>query len=167
MKKKSNRKKKHAISCCVIHASPFSLSQRSNLAQLIYYPYSCNERLWFHEASSDLRPPADFSVADAMSLGGPLDSGVTTLAAQRYLVTNDILVRPGAKLVLPPGTELRFLNGVGMTVLGELHVDGLQASEVTFSLADQHVFNGVQSGEYRERMRLFLSSTRRVPVDAR
>ena len=43
----------------------------------------------------------------------------------------------------------------------------LISSEVRFSLADQHVFNGVQSGEYRERMRLFLSSTKRVPVDAR
>ena len=52
-------------------------------------------------------------------------------------MNGDILVKPGAKLVIERGTELNFLNGVGMLVLGELVVDGALASPVTFRLAQQ------------------------------
>lgn len=148
----------------LVRSGVFDQANRSNLAQIVYYPYSCNEKLWFHEVSSDLRPPREFKVNDITALGGIMDLGIVTLPAQRYTVTNDILVAPNSKLVLKPGTELNFLNGVGMTVLGELVVDGVQSSEVRFSLADQHVFNSRQSVEYQERMRTFLSSTKRVPA---
>ena len=118
----------------------FDNANRSNLAQIIYWPYACNEKLWFHEASSSLRPPMEFDFKAVNSFGGVLDTGDTTLPARRYTVTNDILVKPGAKLSLKPGTELNFLNGVGMLVLGELHIDGVQSSPVRFNLANQPVF---------------------------
>ena len=39
------------------------------------------------------------------------------------------------------GTELHFLNGIGILVLGELVIDGVQSSPVRFSLADQTGYN--------------------------
>ena len=116
----------------------FDNANRSNLAQIVYWPFACNERLWLHQASIALAPPANFDLSATNTLGGVLDlGGESRLHAQRYTVVNDILVKPGAKLVIERGTELNFLNGVGMLVLGELVVDGALASPVTFRLAQQ------------------------------
>ena len=56
-------------------------------------------------------------------------------------MTNDILVKPGSKLTIRSGTELNFLNGIGMLVLGELAVDGYFSSPIRFSLASQNNLN--------------------------
>jgi hypothetical protein len=62
------------------------------------------------------------------------DFGESTLPVSRYTVVNDIIVKPGAKLIIKSGTELNFLNGIGMLVLGELIVDGVISSPVKFTL---------------------------------
>lgn len=125
----------------LVRAHVFDQANRSNLAEIIYWPYACNDKLWYHESSNNLRPPADFDLTALDSLGGVFDIGDSVLPVSRYTVTNDILVKPNAKLTLRSGTELNFLNGVGMLVLGELFIDGVQSSPVRFSLANQNSFN--------------------------
>lgn len=110
----------------------FDNSNRSNLAQVIFWPFACNERLWFHESSIDLRPPADFDMRATDNLGGVFEGHDSTLPSSKYTVVNDILVKPGAKLTIKSGTELNFVNGVGMLVLGELVVEGHMASNVIY-----------------------------------
>ena len=116
----------------------FDSANRSNLAEIIYWPYQCNERMWSHEASIDLRPPAYFDLAATHAFGGVYDIGDNQLPAGRYTVVNDIFVKPGAKLKIKSGTELSFLNGVGMLVLGELDIDGYVSSAVRFTLSNKY-----------------------------
>ena len=142
----------------------FDRANRSNLAEIIYWPYSCNEKLWFHEASNNLRPPREFDFKNINTLGGIFDMGHVELPAQRYTVTNDILIKPHSKLTLRPGTELNFLNGVGMLVLGEIAIEGVQSSPVKFSLANQKTANSARYDQVRERIKKFFSSTMRMPV---
>lgn len=134
----------------IVRQHVFDISNRSNLAEIVYWPYACNEKLWHHESSNNERPPANFDLTATDSFGGVFDLGDTTLPVTRYTVTNDILVKPNAKLTLKSGTELNFVNGVGMLVLGELHVDGVQASPVRFSLANQDGFNLARAASFFE-----------------
>jgi len=97
------------------------------------------------------------------SFGGIFDVGHAVLPVRRYIVTNDILVKPNAKLTIQAGTELRFLNGVGMLVLGELSVEGLDGSNVRFSLADQRLAVEGWRSEMNERLEFYESSTMRMP----
>ena len=76
-------------------------------------------------------------MVSAESLGGIFDMGESVLPVNRYTVVNDIVVKPGATLTLKSGTELNFLNGIGMLVLGELRVEGANYSPVNFRLADK------------------------------
>jgi hypothetical protein len=119
----------------------FDQSNRSNLATIVYWPFACNDRMWYQESSINLRPPDLFNIKDKHSLGGIYEIGASVLPVDTYTVTNDILVRPGAKLTLKSGTEMNFLNGIGMLVLGELVVDGVNYSPVKFNLANQRTFN--------------------------
>jgi hypothetical protein len=114
----------------------FDQANRSNLAQIVYWPFACNDRLWYHESSIDLRPPADFDMNAVNALGGIFDYEAT-LPVNRYTVVNDITVKPGARLTLKSGTVLNFLNGVGMLVLGELAVEGVFSSPVRFTLSNR------------------------------
>jgi len=139
-------------------------ANRANLAQIVYWPYACNENLWFHEASNNLAPPNTFDFQAVNEFGGVFDVGHAVLPVRRYTVTNDILVKPGAKLTIKAGTELRFVNGVGMLVLGELSVEGLAGSDVRFGLADQRLVVEAARTEMNERLAVYESSTMRMPV---
>jgi hypothetical protein len=74
------------------------------------------------------------------TLGGIYDSGDSVLPSNRYTVINDIVIKPGASLTLKAGTELNFLNGIGMLVLGELRIDGAFGSTVNFRLANNLLY---------------------------
>ncbi|RNA26979.1 bark beetle isoform X1 [Brachionus plicatilis] len=117
----------------------FDNSNRSNLAQIIYWPFSCNQRLWHSESSSDLRPPVDFNLYAAQNFGGVYDLANSVLPSGKYTVVNDILVKPGAKLTIKSGAELNFLNGVGILVLGELHIDGHFGAQVKLTASRRSV----------------------------
>jgi hypothetical protein len=129
----------------IVRSQVFDHSNRSNLAQVVYWPFACNDRLWYFESSIDKAPPADFEMWSTDSLGGVYDFNDATLPVNRYTVVNDIVVKPGAKLTLKSGTELNFLNGIGMLVLGELIIDGVVSSPVRFSLANRPVNNYLRS----------------------
>jgi hypothetical protein len=116
----------------------FDAANRSNLAEVVYWPYQCNDRMWPHESSIDLRPPSYFDLTASQAFGGIYDIGDNELPSGRYTVVNDIFVKPGAKLKINAGTELSFLNGVGMLVLGELHIDGYVSSMVKFTLSNRY-----------------------------
>ncbi len=90
--------------------------------------------------------------------------GDAVLPVRRYTVTNDILVKPGAKLTIKAGTELSFVNGVGMLVLGELSAEGLAGSDVRFGLADQRVVVEGARAEMNERLAGYESTSVRMPV---
>lgn len=79
-------------------------------------------------------------MSSADTLGGIYDSGDSILPVNRYTVINDIVIKPGASLTLKSGTELNFLNGIGMLVLGELRIDGAFGSTVNFRLANQLLY---------------------------
>jgi len=87
----------------LVRGQVFDQANRSSLAEVVYWPYACNEKLWFHESSNYLKPPADFDLMALDSLGGIFDLGDSVLPVNRYTVTNDILVKPNAKLTLKSG----------------------------------------------------------------
>ena len=118
----------------------FDFYNRSNLAQVVYWPFSCNEYSNSFEASTYLQPPNAFDFRSVNDFGGVFDMHDFTLPQTRYLVTNDIIIRPSSKLILRSGTELNFLNGVGMLVQGELIIDGFPMSDVKFNVADQRLY---------------------------
>lgn len=159
----------------------FDNSNRSSLAQIIYWPFSCNERLWYFESSSDLPPPVDFNLWSTNNLGGVYDLANSILPSNKYTVVNDILVKPGAKLTIKSGTELNFLNGVGILVLGELHIEGHLGAQVKFtsssriqryarSINNQTSFNSTNTTSSRPTLsqpKVFASSFRLDLVDGR
>jgi hypothetical protein len=115
----------------------FDFSNRSNLAQIVYWPYSCNEH---YDPSSFLEPPQNnFNLFLNNDFGGIYDIGESVLPVDRYMVTHDIIIRPSAKLIIRSGTQLNFFNGIGILVQGELQVEGLSSSQVQFSLANQQL----------------------------
>ena len=118
----------------------FDFNNRSNLAQVVYWPYSCNEYSNSLEASTYYQPPNVFDFRLVNDFGGCFDMNELTLPQTRYLVTNDIIIRPSSKLILRSGTELNFLNGVGILVQGELVIDGFPMSDVKFNVADQRLY---------------------------
>lgn len=118
----------------------FDFSNRSNLAQIIYWPFSCNEWSNWYEASTYLTPPNTFSFRLVNDFGGIYDMGEAVLPENRYLVTHDLVIRPSSKLTIRSGTELNFLNGVGILVQGELVIDGYVDSNVLFKCADQRLY---------------------------
>lgn len=121
-----------------IRNAVFDNSNRSNLAQIIYWPFSCNQRMWYFESSSDLAPPANFDLSSTNNLGGVYDLADSILPSNKYTVVNDIFVKPGAKLTIKSGAELNFLNGVGILVLGELNIEGHLGAQVKLTTSHRN-----------------------------
>ena len=68
----------------------FDQTNRANLAEIVYWPYACNERLNLYEMSVNLRPPVMFDFSATDSFGGVIDSGDVTFPAARFQLNLNI-----------------------------------------------------------------------------
>lgn len=64
-----------------------------------------------------------FRQVGSFEIGGEV-FGEVTLEPGEYTVKKDIFVRPGSRLLIKPGTTLRFEQSIGMMVQGRLESDG-------------------------------------------
>jgi hypothetical protein len=67
---------------------------------------------------------------------------VLSAAKSPYLVEDALVVLPGAKLTLQPGTVIWFLN-LGLIVKGELRINGTQAEPVRFASLGNGSWKGI------------------------
>lgn len=66
-------------------------------------------------------------------IGGEV-MGEVTLEAAEYVVRKDIFVRPGSRLMVAPGSTLKFEQSIGMMVQGRLESDGTHG-KIRYTLA--------------------------------
>jgi|GEM_PF-5977150 len=67
--------------------------------------------------------------------GSIIDNTVWTpgLIPEPYIITSNLTVDTGKKLVLMPGTVLQFASGMGLIINGELHISGDAITQVTLT----------------------------------
>ncbi|XP_030383875.1 protein bark beetle [Scaptodrosophila lebanonensis] len=117
-----------------IYARLFHRNDRYNLAKINYIPYllhSSNPGSTAMITVSTVVPRFFHEGSDI--IGGEVD-GQDMVPAGTYTVTKDINIRPGGKLILQPGTTLRFEPSVGMMVAGKLEARGRRPDDILFTL---------------------------------
>ncbi|CAF0748650.1 unnamed protein product, partial [Didymodactylos carnosus] len=137
-----------------IRSRIFDHHNRSNLAEIIWYPFLCSDRNLTTEIWQCQLPNCGFSSTSFYVqqeqrqrennfnyIGGVLDK-FYTLSPGKYIVNNDILIKPGAGLTIE-NSQLQFMNGIGMFVMGELIVKGHDGSKTKFELYENETSNSV------------------------
>ncbi|CAF1226683.1 unnamed protein product, partial [Didymodactylos carnosus] len=137
-----------------IRSRIFDYHNRSNLAQIIWYPFLCSDRnltteIWQCQLPNCGFSPASFYVQQDQTqrennfnyIGGVLDK-FYILSPGKYIVNNDILIKPGAGLTIE-NSQLQFMNGIGMFVMGELIVKGHDGSKTRFELFENETSNSI------------------------
>ncbi|XP_043645719.1 protein bark beetle [Drosophila teissieri] len=117
-----------------IYARLFHRNDRYNLAKINYLPYllhSSNPGSTAMITVSTVVPRFFHEGSDI--IGGEVD-GQDMVPAGTYTVTKDINIRPGGKLILQPGTTLKFEPSVGMMVAGKLEARGRRPDDILFTL---------------------------------
>lgn len=118
----------------------FDQHNRSNLAPIIWYPFLCSDRnitteIWRCQLPNCGFESTSFRIdPDTSTIGGIIDMDYN-LSPGRYIVTNDILIKPDKRLTIQ-SSQLEFLNGVGMFVYGELTITGVDGSPTYLGLYD-------------------------------
>lgn len=116
----------------------FDQHNRSNLAPIIWYPFLCSDRnitteFWHCQLPNCGFETTSFRIDQTTSaIGGIIDTDYN-LSPGRYVVTNDILVKPDKRLTIQ-SSQLEFLNGVGLFVQGELIIQGVDGSPTRLGL---------------------------------
>jgi len=116
----------------------FDQHNRSNLASVLWYPFLCSDRditteIWRCQLPNCGFESTSFHINPLTStIGGIIDMDYNLLPG-RYIVTNDIVIKPDKRLTIQ-SSQLEFLNGVGMFVYGELIVLGSDGSPTRFNL---------------------------------
>jgi hypothetical protein len=133
----------------------FDQYNRSNLAGIIWYPFLCSDRNLSTEIWHCQLPNCGFETTSfridtlTSSIGGIIDMDYN-LSPGRYIVTNDIIVRPDKRLTIQ-SSQLEFLNGIGMFVYGELIVQGVDGSPTRFDLYDNRTSTSVLVNQQKQQ----------------
>ncbi|XP_033235622.1 protein bark beetle isoform X2 [Drosophila pseudoobscura] len=136
-----------------IYARLFHRNDRYNLAKINYIPYllhSSNPGSTAMITVSTVVPRFFHEGSDV--IGGEVD-GQDMVPAGTYTVTKDINIRPGGKLILQPGTTLRFEPSVGMMVAGKLEARGRRPDDILFTLKRETII-----GEHNDTETVDLDS---------
>ncbi|EDW76452.2 uncharacterized protein Dwil_GK14651 [Drosophila willistoni] len=124
-----------------IYARLFHRNDRYNLAKINYLPFllhSSNPGTTAMIKVSTVVP--SFFPDGGDIIGGEVD-GQESIPPGTYTVTKDINIRPGGKLILQPGTTLRFEPSVGMMVAGKLEARGSRPDDILFTLKRQTIIS--------------------------
>ncbi|ALC38872.1 CG3921 [Drosophila busckii] len=150
-----------------IYARLFHRNDRYNLAKINYIPYllhSSNPGSTAIIAVSTVVPR--FFHEDSDIIGGEVD-GQDMVPAGTYTVTKDINIRPGGKLILQPGTILRFEPSVGMMVAGKLEARGRRPDDILFTLKRETVMNETETIDLDSETEAVDMLTEAVPTQPR
>ena len=116
----------------------FDQHNRSNLAMIIWYPFLCSNRDITTEFWRCQLPNCGFETTSfridplTSTIGGIIDMDYN-LSPGRYIVNNDILIKPGKRVTIQ-SSQLEFFNGVGIFVHGELNIQGVDGSPTRLEL---------------------------------
>ena len=116
----------------------FDQHNRSNLASIIWYPFLCSDRDLSTEIWRCQLPNCGFETTSfridpyTSTIGGIIDMDYN-LSPGRYIVTNDIVIKPDKRFTIQ-SSQLEFLNGIGMFVYGELVITGVDGSPTRLNL---------------------------------
>ncbi|XP_034471844.1 protein bark beetle [Drosophila innubila] len=149
-----------------IYARLFHRNDRYNLAKINYIPYllhSSNPGSTAMITVSTVVPRFFHEGSDV--IGGEVD-GQDMVPAGTYTVTKDINIRPGGKLILQPGTTLRFEPSVGMMVAGKLEARGKRPDDILFTLKRETIIvNDTETIDLDSETEAIDMETEVLPVD--
>jgi len=119
-----------------IYKRIFDRKNRYNLAQVEFLQYllSPEDLEYATDLSFDRERDKITTFKDGTRLGGEI-KGFEELDSDTYIVQDDLFVRPGAHLILRPGTVLKFYDGVGVMVQGRLSAVGQPSSQILLTSA--------------------------------
>lgn len=114
----------------------FDRKNRYNLAQIEFLQYllSPEDLEYASDLSFDRERDKISTFKNGTFLGGEV-KGYEELNPDVYTVRDDIYVRPGAHLILKPGTVLKFHDSVGIMVQGRFDAIGQTSSPIQFTSA--------------------------------
>ncbi|CAF0957495.1 unnamed protein product, partial [Adineta ricciae] len=133
----------------------FDQHNRSNLAMIVWYPFLCSDRNLTTEIWRCQLPNCGFESTSfridplASTIGGIIDMDYS-LSPGRYIVTNDILIKPDKRLLIQ-SSQLEFLNGVGMFVYGELMIQGVDGSPTRFGLYENRTSTSILVNQQKQQ----------------
>lgn len=152
-----------------IYARLFHRNDRYNLAKINYIPYllhNSNPGSTAMITVSTVVPRFFLEGSDV--IGGEVD-GQDMVPAGTYTVTKDINIRPGGKLILQPGTTLRFEPSVGMMIAGKLEARGRRPDDILFTLKRETIMseqNDTESIDLDSETEAIDMGTEVLPGDA-
>lgn len=137
------------LDAVAIYKRIFDRKNRYNLAQIEFLQYllSPEDLEYATDLSFDRERDKISTFRNGTHLGGEV-KGLEELATDVYLVEDDIFIRPGAHLIIKPGSTLKFHDGVGLMVQGRLDAVGLPNSPITFTSSMQNKLSYTQSSSY-------------------
>ncbi|XP_074593530.1 C-type lectin domain-containing protein bark beetle [Brevipalpus obovatus] len=125
-----------------IYQRIFDRKNRYNLAQIKFIRYRTHELVFDNEdyLSNEKEKERDkFSPfirgPNKDIIGGEMAAEILHLSAKNYRVTEDILVKPGSRLVIEAGTVLNFDQSIGMMIQGHLEFNSrdLDSDRIKFT----------------------------------
>lgn len=124
----------HGLDATSIYRRIFDRKNRYNLAQVEFLQYllSPEDLEYATDLSFDRERDKISHFKNGSRLGGEV-KGYEELDVGTYQVQDDIFVRPGAHLIIKPGTILKFHDGVGMMVQGRLDSLGTINSQILYT----------------------------------
>ncbi|UJR14923.1 hypothetical protein I4U23_001905 [Adineta vaga] len=133
----------------------FDQHNRSNLASIVWYPFLCSDRNLTTEIWRCQLPNCGFETTSfridptASTIGGIIDMDYN-LSPGRYIVTNDILIKPDKRLTIQ-SSQLEFLNGIGMFVYGELIIQGVDGSPTRLNLFENKTSTSILVNQQKQQ----------------
>eukprot|EP00058_Branchiostoma_floridae_P027962 XP_002613453.1 hypothetical protein BRAFLDRAFT_84589 [Branchiostoma floridae] len=118
----------------VIAARIFDYNSRYTLAKVDFTPYLLSPDISNLTLSGSTEPANKFVLLNR-TIGGTIGGNVVlSKRLSPYVVTRDINILPGGKLVLEAGVRLEFLMHVGMMIHGQLIANGTETANITLTL---------------------------------
>ncbi|CAF3057799.1 unnamed protein product [Rotaria sp. Silwood2] len=136
----------------------FDQHNRSNLASIIWYPFLCSDRnitteIWHCQLPNCGFETTSFRIDPLTStIGGIIDTDYN-LSPGRYIVTNDILIKPDKRLTIQ-SSQLEFLNGIGIFVHGELIIQGVDGSPTRLNLLNNKSSTSILVNQQKQQEKI-------------
>lgn len=90
-------------------------------------------KTWYGDHLGEKNQPITISVENGVELKGIISQNTTLSAKKQYIITEHIVIPEGITLTIKPGTKLKFMDNVRMTVTGNLYAVGKSDSLIYFT----------------------------------